>query len=67
MAIPDRVNLVGDVYEDGLPSRSADGAGVQAYRIGQYGEQFIKPIMPWRMALADEGSLHEFHNTTLDC
>ncbi len=66
MTLPTQVTLQGHVYEDGLPSRAADGEGAQAYRVAQYGEQFNKPIMPWRHALADEGSYHEFHNATLD-
>ncbi len=65
MAI-DQATLSGYPYEDALPSRSPDGSGGLAYRLGQYGELFTKPIAPWRVALADEGSLHEFHNATLD-
>ena len=66
MAIPDRSTLVGAVYEDGLPSRAADGNGAQDFRLAQYGELFTKHIAPWRHALADEGSYHEFHNAILD-
>lgn len=66
MALPENVTVKGYVYEDGLPSRAADGEGAQAARFAQHGEAFNKPIMPWRHALCDEGSYHEFHNTTLD-
>lgn len=66
MALPDQVTITGYPYEDGLPSRGPDGSGATPYRLGQYGELFTRPIVPWRHALADEGSYHEFSNATLD-
>jgi hypothetical protein len=44
---------------------SSDNA-LRAQRGSRYGESFVQPIMPWRQALADEGSYHYFHNATND-
>jgi len=53
------------VTSQARPSQLADQAQV-SQRGTRYGDAYVAPIMPWRQALADEGSYHIFHNPTND-
>ena len=60
----DQTSIYGDV-SGVLPTRSVDNAQRVA-RFDNYGGLFTQPRFPGLHALAEEGSLFEFHNTTLD-
>lgn len=47
------------------PTRIADGNQVLS-RYSNYGEKYVVPSMPWRHALAAEGSYYSFFSATLD-
>lgn len=56
--------LIGNAFL-AQPTRIADGNQVLA-RFSNYGEQAVIPYMPWRHALAAEGSYYSFFSATLD-
>lgn len=60
----DQVSNVADVSSV-LPARSVDGAQ-KVLRLDNYGGQYVAQRFPGLHTLAEEGSLFEFHNTTLD-
>lgn len=48
-----------------LPTSQNDGTNINS-RYSNYGEAYVLPVMPWRHALAREGSYFTFFDATLD-